>query len=289
MSTKPLNAVKFFRKSRPCGFTLIELLVVIGIIGILSSILLPAFARSRARAQGIFCLNNTKQLTVAWIIYSDDHEGKLPYNLEATGGTSMNLNWANNVLDWELQPDNTNVAALVASGLGPYTSKSASVYRCPSDYVVSSLQQSAGWNARVRSYSMNAMVGDAGSVTVNGYNANNPAYVQFFKYSAIPRPTEIFVFVDEHPDSIDDAYFINSAEAPRWHDLPASYHDGAASFAFADGHSESHRWRRASTQPAARPGAARLPIELTSKYDLQDFYWVLSSMSIERKSDTYHY
>ncbi len=296
MSIMPLKA-KTLRADSRCGFSLVELLVVIAIIGILSSILLPALAKAKARAQGMYCMNNTKQLTLAWVMYSDDHNGNLPYNLQSSASTaakspnpmtSMELNWVNNVLDWELGPDNTNAAALLATGLGPYTGNSASIYRCPSDYTVSQIQRNAGWEARVRSYSMNAMIGDAGTVTQTGINVNNPDYVQFFKYSAIPRPSDIFVFLDEHPDSIDDGYFLNSAEAPKWRDLPASYHDGAAAFSFADGHSEIHQWRRLSTKADARPGAANLPLQLKSN-DLQDFIWVLSSMSVERKSEQYHY
>src|SRR5262245_36770196 len=165
------------------GFTLFELLVVIAIIGILSAILLPALARTKARAQGAFCLSNTKQLVVAWTIYSDDHSGRLAYNLGAndTGiagqqglPSAMSANWANNVLSWELTSDNTNAAALVESGIGPYLSKVANVYRCPSDNVLSARQQEASWTARVRSYSMNAMVGDAGSFSQTGANVNNP-------------------------------------------------------------------------------------------------------------------
>ena len=91
---------------------------------------------------------------------------------------------------------------------------------------------------------MNAMVGDAGNFSQTGTNLNNPGYVQFFKAFTIPRPSDIFVFLDEHPDSIDDGYFLNREVSPAsWNDLPASYHDGAASFSFADGHSEIKKWR----------------------------------------------
>ncbi|MBC8094522.1 MAG: DUF1559 domain-containing protein [Akkermansiaceae bacterium] len=275
---------------------------MIAIIGILSSILLPALAKAKARAQGMYCMNNTKQLTIAWVIYSDDHKGNLPYNLEASTGVasksagpgiSMQANWVNNVLDWELGPDNTNAAALLATGLGPYTgSQSAAIYRCPSDYLVSKVQRSVGWDARVRSYSMNAMLGDAGPVTQTGINVNNPDYVQFFKYSSIPSPSDVFVFLDEHPDSIDDGYFVNSVssvDSPRWRDLPASYHDGAAAFSFADGHSEIHRWRGSSTKLPNRPDLMlTLPRQLKGN-DLKDFAWVISSMSVERKPQFYHY
>src|SRR5262249_34686114 len=144
------------------GFTLVEMLVVVAIIGILAGILLSALTRSKARAQGMFCMNNTRQLTVAWVIYADDHSGRLSYNL-GKGDHSMPRNWANSVLDWELSPDNTNSATLVETGLGPYVGKATAVYRCPSDYVLDPRQEQAGWTSRVRSYSMNAMVGDAGN------------------------------------------------------------------------------------------------------------------------------
>ncbi len=290
MSTIARKANKLSEMKRRRGFTLIELLVVIAIIGILSSILLPVLAKSKARAQGVICLSNTRQLTLAWMVYADDHNGRLAYNIGSSQTASevslnspmqMNLNWADNVLSWELDPDNTNSAKLVKSGLGPYTSEAAAVYRCPSDNVLSTLQRNAGWPGRVRSYSMNAMIGDAGVFSQAGNNVNNPDYVQFFKLSAIPQPANIFVFLDEHPDSIDDGYFVNRVYEHQWHDLPASYHDGSGNFSFGDGHSEMHHWRYASTKPVTRPGAAGLPIQIP-KEELGDFYWVTSHMSVEQ-------
>jgi prepilin-type N-terminal cleavage/methylation domain-containing protein/prepilin-type processing-associated H-X9-DG protein len=277
------------------GFTLLELLVVIAIVSVLAAIILPALARAKSRAQGTFCLNNTRQLVLAWMTYGDEHNDRLAYNLgvgnaSATGsGTpnnadpDMSLNWANNVLDWDLRPDNTNATKLAAGGLGPYLNKATAVYRCPSDNVLSAPQKEAGWTARVRSYSMNAMVGDAGSFSQSGRNVNNPDYIQFFKLSSIPRAGSIFVFLDEHPDTISDGYFLNKYDArpPEWLRLPASYHDGAASFAFADGHSEMHRWRNALTKPSALPGAAHpLPIQIPSD-QRADYYWVITRMSVE--------
>jgi prepilin-type N-terminal cleavage/methylation domain-containing protein/prepilin-type processing-associated H-X9-DG protein len=280
------------------AFTLIELLVVISIIAILASLILPAMARAKARAQASFCLNNTKQLAVAWMVYADDHNGQLAYNLgqsarnpvalPSIASTSMADNWVNNVENWELNPDNTNAAAVVATGLGPYTSKTAALYHCPSDNVLSELQKQNGWPGRVRSYSMNAMVGDAGGFSQTGTNLNNPSYVQFFRTVGIPRPSDIFVFLDEHPDSIDDGYFLNREFAqPTWNDLPASYHDGAASFSFADGHAELHRWRNASTKQPARAYGINpvLPMVITDGVD--DLSWVLGHMSVERNPDAY--
>jgi prepilin-type processing-associated H-X9-DG protein len=151
---------------------------------------------------------------------------------------------------------------------------------------LSDLQRQNRWFGRVRSYSMNAMVGNAGGFSQTGTNLNNPSYVQFFKSTSIPRPSDIFVFLDEHPDSIDDGYFLNREVSPAaWNDLPASYHDGGASFSFADGHSERHRWKNASTKQAARPYVLSLPMVITD--GLQDYSWVMAHMSVERSPETY--
>ena len=265
------------------AFTLVELLVVIAIIAILAALLFPAFSKVRAKAEGIYCISNTKQLALAWTLYADDHNGRLAYNL---GGNALtravaprtNVNWVNNIMSWQIDPDNTNVATITEASLGPYT-KAIDLYRCPSDRVLSDEQRRAGWTARLRSYSMNAMVGDAGEISASGTNQNNPKYIQFFRVTDIPRPSNIFVFLDEHPDSINDGYFVNKAYVPKWLDLPASYHNGATSLSFADGHSDLHRWLLATTKPPPLPDAAKLPIDI-SRGDA-DMEWLIDRMSIE--------
>src|SRR5262249_34691961 len=147
--------------------------------------------------------------------------------------------------------------------------------------ILSAVQRQAGWSGRLRSYSMNAMVGDAGEISSPGGNRNNPEYVQFFSYSTIPQPAGIFVFLHEHPDSPHRAYFVNKSEHREWVDLPASYHNGAASFWFADGHSEMHRWRYDRTCRPARPGGAPLPMYFP-KNETEDFDWVTDRMSVEK-------
>ncbi len=279
-----------------CAFTLVELLVVIAIIGLLASILLPALNKSGEQARGIICLSNTRQLNLAWRLYSTDHDDFLPYNIGMAGSSlRTNLNWVNNVMTWDLSPDNTNPLTMTEASLGPFVSGSILVYHCPSDHVLSAEQMAAGWTGRLRSYSMNALVGNAGSFVAHGVNVNDPDYRQFFKLSQIPQPTDIFVFLDEHPDSINDGYFVNRESyvqggwsypgamgSSEWTHLPASYHDHSTALSFADGHSQLHRWKNSSTFPPSKPFASSLPIAIPASPPGAgaDFQWLLSHMSI---------
>ena len=275
------------------AFTLVELLVVIAVIAILASLLLPALSEARQRATGVQCLSNSRQLALGWMLYADDFGGRLPYNVGGAGtgrgvGARHPLNWANGILDWELTPDNTNSAMLKTGGIGPYVAGNVSVYRCPADRVLSSLQQEAGWSSRVRTYSMNAMMGNAGAASAAGSNVNNPGYVQFFKIHQVPAPVNYFVFVEEHPDSVNDGYFLNRGDEREWVDLPASFHNDSASFAFADGHAEIHKWVESSTLQPSRPDGAPLPLYIRYS-DLSDWRWVMERMSVGSGSSRYSY
>ncbi len=271
------------------GFTLIELLVVVAIIGILAGLLLPALSRSKSRAQAIKCVSNYKQLELAWSMYSGDFNGRLVYNLGGnpalrTFAPTTSSNWVNNIMDWETSPnsDDTNLAFVSVSLLSPYTSYSASIYHCPADHALSDVQKSAGWSSRVRSVAMNAMVGDPGSLLWRGVNVNNPNFQQFMRESDFPDPSSIFVFLDEHPDSISDGYFLNTPNNVEWVDLPGSYHNNSGSFAFADGHSEIHRWQDASTLLPPQQGVIQWPLQLLRSDELTDFNWVIQHTSVNQ-------
>jgi prepilin-type N-terminal cleavage/methylation domain-containing protein/prepilin-type processing-associated H-X9-DG protein len=261
------------------GFTLIELLVVIAILAILASLLLPALAQAKVRAHAALCQGNHRQLSLALHLYAGDAEDHLPYNHGASGTlqaveSGRFENWANSLLNWELDPGNTNLAWLRAGGLGPFLGGGVEVLRCPSDRVLSPIQRQAGWSARARSVSLNAMVGNAGEFLYGAANTNNPGYRQYLRLADIRAASSIFTFIDEHPDSINDAYFLNRLARTEWVDLPAANHRGAATISFADGHVGSRRWRFASTLPAARPDAAELPRPIPAG-EREDYAWLI--------------
>jgi prepilin-type N-terminal cleavage/methylation domain-containing protein/prepilin-type processing-associated H-X9-DG protein len=277
VESKPVALIRLVHRARS-AFTLIELLVVIAIIAILAALLLPALSKAKTKAQGIQCLSNLKQLQLAHIMYADDFNGNLVPNPETGSG------WIEGWLDFlASNTDNTNRNFLTDpryAMLANYSAKTAGIYKCPAD------QSKVRWGPRVRSVSMSVAVADPGNPWLN-YKVSSPTYRIFMKVSDFASsPSKIFVFLDEHPDSINNGAFgvwmsdpAHPANAYIF-DVPASYHNGACGFSFMDGHCETHLWRDPRTKvPIHYDGQITLGVTDPNSVDA---LWITEHASIPK-------
>ncbi len=294
------------------GFTLIELLVVIAIIAILAAMLLPALSRARQRAQATTCLNDAKQLAIAFHMYGLDFTDYYPPNPD-DGTTQPGYNWCAGEAGigggQEFNPDVLQDATRTL--VAPYIGNNVKIFKCPADNrtgkyqgtVAALVGQTVG---AARSVSLNQAVGtvDPGyqsggshsgkpTVPTNGpwltgtYGQNTAMggpYATFGKSSSFgaASPSMIFLMTDESPWSINDAALATCAnpDDPKYIDYPATFHNNACGMSFCDGHAEVHKWKGRLIQLTAYASTHTVPRNNLVEYG--DFTWLAQHSSIHR-------
>ncbi len=260
-------------RSHAQGFTLIELLVVIAIIAILAGMLLPALGKAKQKAQGIACLNNLKQMGLAWTSYTLDSVDQVPPN-DFTNDDPKRT-WARGWLEWSSSvTDNTNTVFLRTSPLWDYA-PSLGIWKCPADKSTST--HGGRKIPRVRSLAMNSWL--------NNRDWEGEPWKIIYRTSQMvaPSPAQTWVLIDERPDSINNASFsmvmVGRPQETVLRNYPSYFHGNGANLNFGDGHSELRKWQDPRTVPPVT--SQRLPEPVDSPNN-PDLWWLIERTTSKR-------
>lgn len=202
-------------KSR--GFTLIELLVVIAIIALLMAVLIPALNGAREQGKRAACLHNLKGLILAWIMYTDDNDGRL-----VRGNAGDDDGWVRRIGTLPIEEPIEEQLDAIRNGLLFEYAKMVKLYRCP-----------VAKRNEMRTYST--------VHSMNGAKFTGSGDV-YKKLSEIRRPGERLVFLDDYGQDWDACWAVWYTQPSWWNPIPMRHH-GGTTLAFAEGHCEWWGWR----------------------------------------------